>query len=55
MVQVCELHELDAKCPDGDVIVVEAAKYGRMEMGECVKVDMGYLGCQSDVQTDADR
>jgi len=28
---------------------METAIYGRMELGRCVKVDMGYLGCKNNV------
>ncbi|KAK2149263.1 hypothetical protein LSH36_458g02027 [Paralvinella palmiformis] len=31
------------------------ALYGRMEIGECVKADLGYMGCQKDVLQLTDR
>jgi hypothetical protein len=38
------------------VIVIDVARYGRMELGRCVEVDvMGHLGCQTDVLGLVDR
>lgn len=28
---------------------MQKALYGRMKLDRCVKVDMGYIGCQNDV------
>ncbi len=28
---------------------MESALYGRMRLGECIEVDLGFLGCQNDV------
>jgi len=36
------------------VIVIAKAVYGRMRLGRCVKENLGYLGCQSDVKTIVD-
>ena len=35
--------------------MMERALYGRMSLGRCVELDMGHLGCQSDVLALADR
>jgi Galactose binding lectin domain len=37
------------------VIVVTAARYGRMRLGRCVEQELGYLGCWRDVLPVADR
>ena len=34
---------------------MNAALYGRMRLGSCVAVDLGYLGCQNDILYLADR
>lgn len=32
-----------------------SAEYGRMELGKCVKIDYGYLGCSKDVLSRVDK
>ncbi|KAK2165658.1 hypothetical protein LSH36_47g07029 [Paralvinella palmiformis] len=52
--EVCQWETFKAECPDGHVIVIAKAVYGRMRLGRCVKENLGYLGCQSDVKTIVD-
>jgi len=44
-----------AECADGEVVVVDEARYGRMSLGRCVELDLGYIGCQRDVVDIVDR
>lgn len=45
----CEGEIFKAVCSYDEVVVMRNAVYGRMRLNRCVKVDMGYLGCQSNV------
>ena len=45
----CPWESFKAKCQKNEVIVMEVARYGRMRLGRCVKNDLGYVGCFSDV------
>ena len=46
---VCEAEVLEITCPTNQVIMVDNAKYGRMELGRCISKDYGYIGCVVDV------
>ena len=37
--------KLEANCAQDEVIVMQAATYGRMELGRCVKVDCAPGSC----------
>ena len=50
----CPWENFKAKCAQGEVIIMETAKYGRMKLGRCVKNDLGYVGCYTDVMDVAD-
>jgi hypothetical protein len=50
----CEGETFSARCPENEVIVMQKATFGRMRIGRCVKVDMGYIGCSKDVLDVAD-
>ena len=39
----------NATCPHGEVVIMTRARYGRMQIGRCVKKNLGYLGCAVDV------
>ena len=41
----CETDFFQAECPHGQIIMVEEARYGRMELGTCIIADFGYLNC----------
>ena len=55
MGEYCHAEIFRATCADDEVILVERALYGRMSLGRCVELDMGHLGCQTDVLALADR
>ena len=54
-VDVCMSETFRAQCWENEVVVMTEALYGRMELGECVKADLGYMGCQKDVLQLTDR
>ena len=41
----CENGNFYAECPTGEIVVVEEAKFGRMELGTCLKLDIGFMNC----------
>ncbi len=45
----CEAESFNPKCGRGEVVVMEAASYGRMRLGKCVQTDYGYVGCSANV------
>ena len=45
MQDYCEKDVFEAECPAGKIIVIEEARYGRMELGTCLVTDIGYLNC----------
>ena len=47
--EYCETMSFQPKCERDEVVIVTRATYGRMSLGECVKVDYGYVGCKTDV------
>ena len=53
--QYCNMESFNATCPNNQVILVKSAKYGRMQIGRCVKRNLGYLGCSVDVLVYMDR
>ena len=53
--EFCETETFQAQCQPDEVISMTVAKYGRMKIGRCVRKDLGYLGCFSDVLPIADR
>ena len=55
MVEYCDTEVFTPECGDNEVIVIHHAFYGRMQLGHCVKIDLGYLGCHSNVLSIIDR
>lgn len=51
----CITETFQAGCPDGHVIMIDAALYGRMQLGSCVKIDFGFVGCFRDATFVLDR
>jgi Galactose binding lectin domain len=51
----CDTEVFRAECSDGEVIIMQKALYGRLKIGRCVEIDLGYIGCYTDVLTAADR
>lgn len=45
----CNSETFRASCPDGSVVLMATASYGRMRLGRCASTDFGYIGCSSDV------
>ena len=39
----------EARCATDEVIVMQSARFGRMRIGRCIKVDFGHQGCGADV------
>ena len=52
--EYCQLENFDASCPDGAVILMKHAEYGRMNLGRCLTRDY-YVGCVADVITQMDQ
>ena len=50
----CETETFNASCPTDHVILMTHARYGRMQLSRCVKMDYGHIGCASDVIEAAD-
>jgi len=46
--EICMSRTFHASCPQGQVIVVRRADFGRMRVGRCVTSDRGHIGCISD-------
>ena len=46
--EICYWETFNPSCEDHQVIVIQSAVYGVMEVGKCVKMDYGYLGCSAD-------
>jgi len=51
----CDTEVFRAECSDGQLVMIERAVYGRMQLGRCIELDLGYLGCQRDVLEIVDR
>ncbi len=46
----CETESFNASCDSpSDVILMTHARYGRMRLSRCAKIDYGHIGCASDV------
>ena len=44
----CHLEAFNATCPDGHVILMQNARYGRMKVGRCLTTNY-FVGCYADV------
>lgn len=53
--EYCDTESFRANCSESEVILLETARYGRMNIGRCVETPMGYIGCYRDVLLLADR
>ncbi len=47
--EICESETFSAACAQDEVILAESAQYGRMRLGRCVKTNLGFVGCSTDV------
>ena len=50
----CETETFNATCPTDHVVLMTHARYGRMQVSRCVKMDYGHIGCADDVIEAAD-
>lgn len=50
----CLADSFNASCLQGQVLLMTAARFGRMRKGRCVKGDYGLLGCSADALADMD-
>ena len=41
----CETDTFRAHCPHGEVVLMQEARYGRMGVGTCLEIDIGFMGC----------
>lgn len=46
----CNMETFNASCRPGRVLFIDAARYGRMKIGRCVRSSYGYLGCAVDAR-----
>lgn len=44
----------NATCPDGEVVLMQSARYGRMKLGRCLKVER-VMDCYNDVMPEMNR
>ena len=47
----CHRETFNGTCEQNEVMLMNAARYGRMEIGRCAKRNLGYIGCVVDVLT----
>lgn len=47
--EYCEREVFEARCPDGEVVLVQSAVYGRMKLSRCVRQEYGSIGCKVNV------
>ena len=52
--EYCLPEVFHAECAVGEVVVMERARFGRMELGRCVTRNYGYIGCAVDVMATLD-
>ena len=55
MEEFCESETFRTECKKNEVVITESAFYGRMRLGRCVMLNMGYIGCGHNVQDQVDR
>lgn len=47
--EYCLEEPLETQCSADEIIHVDSARYGRMQLNRCVRTDYGYIGCGADV------
>ena len=45
--QACMVEIFKAKCQGDEVVLMQHAVYGRMQIGRCIASDLGHLECKS--------
>jgi len=54
--EYCEWQTFNASCVgDDQVLMIDSAHYGRMNIGECITSNYGHIGCATDVTADLQR
>jgi len=53
--EYCHFETFRARCPHGDVILMQSAYYGRKSLGRCVRTNFGFIGCYTGVLQMLDR
>ena len=53
--EYCQFETFNASCQANQVVVIEEARYGRLQLGRCVTRDYGFLGCSANVLDLLDR
>ena len=51
VMEYCQSESFRPTCPDGHVIVIRSARYGRLRKGRCLSQNFGYVGCTNDVMS----
>ena len=47
--EYCLEETLEMQCAADEVVLVDSARYGRMQLNRCARTDYGYVGCAADV------
>ena len=47
--EFCQNEQFSGVCGENEVVIIESARYGRMQIGRCVKTDFGFIGCFNDI------
>jgi hypothetical protein len=53
--EICHFQFFEANCNLGEIVLMEQALYGRMQLGNCVQTNFGYVGCYANVLDKLDR
>lgn len=53
--EYCQFETFNVTCPPSQIIIMEEARYGRLQLGRCVTRDYGFLGCSASVLDLLDR
>ena len=46
LLEYCIDETFNPQCGSGELILMHSALYGRMRVGRCLPMDLGYMGCQ---------
>ena len=52
--EYCLTESFTARCGWNELILIDKALFGRMELGKCVTRNFGHVGCQTDVLNQLD-
>ena len=55
ILEYCGSDTFSPTCQETEILLIHHAHYGRMKLGRCVTVDLGYIGCSSNVLAWMDR